>query len=131
MSAPGSLLMVPFREVRHFQPDDCLHYEPISVRGELHQWKIPAHRHAELHQFELLERGSVVATIDGSRHRLSGPAAWMVAPGIMHGFVFEPDSAGHKVTVPSALLRGIPALRSTPARLDQPIVVRKSDIGAD
>jgi AraC family transcriptional regulator, transcriptional activator of pobA len=131
MSAPGPLLMVPFREVRHFQPDDCLHYEPIGVRGELHQWKIPAHRHDELHQFELLERGSVVATIDGSRHRLSAPATWMVAPGVMHGFVFEPDSAGHKVTVPSALLQGIPGSQSGSGRLHRPIVVRKAEIGAD
>ena len=131
MNAPGSLLMVPFREVRHFQPDDCLHYEPIGIRGKLHQWKIPVHRHEELHQFELLERGAVVATIDGIRHELTAPAAWMVAPGVMHGFAYEPDSAGHKVTMPTALLRSIPAPASRPGRLGRPIVLRKSDIGAD
>ena len=91
MNAPASLLMVPFREVRHFQPDDCLHYEPIDVRGRLHQWTIPAHRHEGLHQFKLLERGSMVATIDGGCHRLRAPAAMMVAPGVMHGFVFEAE----------------------------------------
>jgi AraC family transcriptional activator of pobA len=131
MNASGSLLMVPFREVRHFQPDDCLHYEPIGIRGKLHQWTIPVHRHEELHQFELLERGSVVAMIDGIRHELTAPAAWMVAPGVMHGFAYKPDSAGHKVTMPSALLRSLPAPVSRPARLGRPIVLRKSDIGAD
>lgn len=128
MSASGSLLMVPFREVRHFQPDDCLHYEPIGVRGKLHEWKIPVHRHEELHQFELLERGAVVATIDGIRHELTAPAAWMVAPGVMHGFAYEPDSAGHKVTVPTALLQRVPAPAPGSARLGRPIVLRKSDI---
>jgi AraC family transcriptional regulator, transcriptional activator of pobA len=131
MNAPGSLLMVPFREVRHFQPDDCLHYEPIGIRGKLHHWTIPVHRHEELHQFELLERGAVVATIDGIRYELTAPAAWMVAPGVMHGFAYEPDSAGHKVTMPTALLRSIPAPASRPGRLGRPIVLRKSDIGAD
>src|SRR5262245_56417898 len=55
----------------------------------------------------------------------------MVAPGVMHGFVYEPDSAGHKVTIPSALLRGIPGSQSAPGRLHRPIVVCKSDIGGD
>lgn len=133
MNASGSLLMVPFREVRHFQPDDCLHYEPIGVRGKLHHWTIPVHRHEDLHQFEFLERGSVVATIDGVRHELTAPAAWMVAPGVMHGFAYKPDSAGHKVTMPTALLHSIPAPApaSRPGRLGRPIVLCKSDIGAD
>ena len=131
MNAPGSLLMVPFREVRHFQPDDCLHYEPIDIRGKLHEWSIPVHRHDGLHQFELLQRGAVAATIDGSRHELTAPAAWMVTPGVMHGFAYEPDSAGHKVTVPSALLQSLPATALRSGRLDRPVVLRKSDIGAD
>ena len=132
MNAPASLLMVPFREVRHFQPDDCLHYEPIDVRGRLHQWTIPAHRHEGLHQFKLLERGSVVATIDGVCHRLKAPAAVMVAPGVMHGFVYESDSAGHVVTVPTPLLRRVLAPSSQlVGRFGRPIIVRKPDFGAD
>jgi AraC family transcriptional regulator, transcriptional activator of pobA len=132
MSVSGSLLMVPFREVRHFQPDDCLHYEPIDVRGRLHQWTIPAHRHDGLHQFKLLERGSMVATIDGGCHKLRAPAALMVAPGVMHGFAFGSNSAGHVVTVPTPLLRRVLAPSSQlVARFGRPIILRKSDIGAD
>jgi hypothetical protein len=108
--------MVPFREVRHFQPDDCLHYEPLRVRGRMHRWTIPAHRHEGLHQFELLERGSVIATIDGVSHSLTSPAAWMVSPGTMHGFRYHEASAGHVVTVPSAmLLDAVAALPHLPA----------------
>ncbi len=132
MNAPAPLLMVPFREVRHFQPDDCLHYEPIDVRGRLHQWTIPAHRHEGLHQFKLLERGSMVATIDGGSHRLRAPAAMMVPPGVMHGFVYETDSAGHVVTVPTPPLRRVLAASSQLAgRFGRAIVVRKPEIGAD
>lgn len=132
MSAAAPLLMVPFREVRHFQPDDCLHYEPIEVRGRLHDWTTPAHRHEMLHQFEWLERGSVVATIDGRRHTLTAPAAWMIPPGVMHGFVYERDSAGHRVSVPSGLLQATvtpsPKLQE---RLERPVIVQQSDMVTD
>ena len=44
-----------------------------------------------------------------SAHVLRAPAALMVAPGVVHGFVYEPESAGQQVTVPSALLGTIAA----------------------
>ena len=132
INAPASsILTVPFREVRHFQPDDCLHYEPIQVRGHMHRWAIPTHSHEALHQFELLEQGSVVATIDSVSYTLVAPAAWMVSPGTMHGFVFERDSAGHVVSVPSAMLQPVFArLPRLEGRLRRPIVVRTRNIGA-
>jgi AraC family transcriptional regulator, transcriptional activator of pobA len=97
---------VPYREVRHSQPDDVLHYEPINVRARLHQWTIPAHRHEGLHQFQLVLKGSVQATLDGTTHELQAPMALMVSPGVVHGFVYERDSAGHQVTLPTSVLRG-------------------------
>jgi AraC family transcriptional regulator, transcriptional activator of pobA len=106
-------MAVPFREVRHFRPDDCLHCEAIDVRGRLHQWDIPAHRHEGLHQFQLLERGAALATMDGVQHGLRAPAALMLAAGTVHAFRYEPDSAGHQVTVPTALLQQ--AFAATPA----------------
>ena len=32
---------VPFREVRHDQPDDCVHYEPVATRFAAMNWTIP------------------------------------------------------------------------------------------
>jgi AraC family transcriptional activator of pobA len=104
MTGTAQLLIVPFREVRHFQPDDCLHYEPIEIRGRQHGWNIPVHAHEALYQFEFLEQGTVAANLDGYCHRLTAPAAWMVPPGVIHGFVFGPDSSGHVVTVPADML---------------------------
>ena len=73
--AAAPLLLVPFREVRHEQPDDCLHYEPVAVRGKLHDWTIPAHRHDALHQFQLLEKAAPAppstARCTKCRHRRS------------------------------------------------------------
>jgi AraC family transcriptional regulator, transcriptional activator of pobA len=118
------LLLVPFREVRHDQPDDVLYYEPINVRARLHQWTIPAHRHEGLHQFQFLAQGSVQATLDGEPCALKAPMALMVPPGVVHGFVYERDSGGHQVTLPSGSLRAYfahaPALLE---QLAQPILV--------
>ena len=101
---PPKLLMVPYREVRHDRPDDCLHYEPVAVRGEEMDWTIPAHRHEGLHQFQLLERGAITGTIDGRPFEAAAPALLMLAPGSVHGFTYTKDAIGHQVTVPSATL---------------------------
>ncbi len=123
---------MPFREVRHDQPDDVLYYEPINVRAKLHHWTIPAHRHEGLHQFQLLQRGGVQATLDSAPCTLAAPMALMVPPGVVHGFVYDQDSAGHQVTVPTDALRSYfahaPALL---ARLNQPILVPAPAPGGD
>lgn len=105
MKTRSNLLLVPFREVRHDQPDDCLHYEPVRVRAEEYQWVIPAHRHEGLHQLQLLVRGSAQATIDGVAQRLDAPAIVLVAPGSVHGFHYAPETEGHQLTLPSQTLR--------------------------
>ncbi|MBL0420061.1 helix-turn-helix domain-containing protein [Ramlibacter sp. AW1] len=106
MKTPESpLLLVPFREVRHFQPDDCLHYEPISIRAHELDWTIPAHRHEGLHQFQYLEKGRISGTIDGRPFEVRAPALIMLAPGSVHGFSYTPHAVGHQVTIPSATLR--------------------------
>jgi len=102
---------VPFREVRHGQPDDCIHYEPMSARLREMHWTVPAHYHAGLHQFQWLGVGALTGHIDGQPVRAAAPAMLMLAPGAMHGFTYSHDAAGHQVTVPSAtlarLLRGL------------------------
>lgn len=102
---PAPLLLVPFKEVRHDQPDDCLHYESVAVRGQEMDWTIPAHRHEGLHQFQFLHRGSVRGTIDGREFEVSAPALLMLAPGSVHGFAYTRDTEGHQVTVPTGTLR--------------------------
>lgn len=130
MKHAASPQMVPFREVRHFQPDDCLHYESIAVRGQLHDWAIPAHRHQGLQQIHLLASGAVVASIDGVRQSLAAPAAWMLAPGTVHGFDYARNSTGPQITVPSPAL--VTALASTPIlaeRLGTSVVLSSAEIG--
>jgi AraC family transcriptional activator of pobA len=101
------LLVVPFREVRHFRPDDCLHCEPIQLRAAQYGWTIPAHRHAGLHQFQLLTEGGMTATLDGAHQVLKAPHALMIAPGVVHGFVYETGSQGCQVSIPSTVLAAL------------------------
>lgn len=96
---------VPFREVRHEQPEDFLHLEAIEVRGLLHDWRIPAHRHEGLHQFQWLSSGSARVVLDLQEQTLAAPWALMVAPGTVHQFDHEPGSRGQQVTLPTRLLR--------------------------
>ena len=107
-----SPIAVAFRELRHFKPDDWLHCEDLAVRGRLHDWTIPAHRHEGLHQFQLLQRGHAEVVFDSVPQRVQAPAALMVAPGCVHAFRYSSDSAGLQVTVPSARLSA--ALAGTP-----------------
>lgn len=104
---PEPLLLVPFREVRHDQPDDCVHYEPVAVRGQEMDWTIPAHRHEGLHQFKLVVRGSFTGSIEGRAVACTAPALVMLPPGAVHGFTYTHDVVGHQLTVPTATLRGL------------------------
>lgn len=105
MKPAAPLLLVPFREVRHDQPDDCLHYEPVAVRGAEMDWTIPAHRHEGLHQFQFVRQGGLRGTIDGREFEAQAPALLMLAPGSVHGFTYARDSVGHQVTIPTATLQ--------------------------
>lgn len=104
MKAQLSPLLVPFREVRHDAPDDCLHYEPVAVRGQEMDWTIPAHRHQNLHQFQLLERGRISGEIDGQAFEAQAPVLLMLAPDAVHGFRYSRDSVGHQITLPGGTL---------------------------
>lgn len=123
---PPALLLVDFEEVRHKQPDDCLHYESVAVRGNEMNWTIPAHHHEGLHQFQFLQKGGVRGTIDGREFKAVGPVLLMLAPGSVHAFTYTRHAVGHQVTLPTAtlaqLLGGSMLVSGT---LDQSFVIEK------
>lgn len=124
MTTAPTPLLVPFREVRHEQPDDCLHYEPVAVRGREMGWTIPAHRHQGLHQFQWLEAGHVAGEIDGRQFCADAPALLMLAPDAVHGFTYSPDAVGHQITLPTATLSQLlGAAELARAQLDTSFVI--------
>jgi AraC family transcriptional activator of pobA len=83
----------------------AFHIETIAARSRLHEWKIRAHRHRDLHQLLLLWQGAVAAQLDGMRRQLHAPALVIVPPLTVHGFEFKPATDGVVVSFAPALAR--------------------------
>lgn len=78
------------------QPPDerLIHIETIAARSRLHEWIIRPHRHRDLNQVLLIERGRVEARLDARTEVLSSPAVILVPPGAVHSFRFQPETVG-------------------------------------
>ncbi len=71
------------------QAFDFIHVETIASRSSIHDWTIRAHRHRNLFQILLLERGGGEMTFDVARLTFAAPAAILVPAAVAHGFRFE------------------------------------------
>src|SRR5260370_21683031 len=72
------------------QAFDFIHVETIGSRSALHDWTILAHRHRNLFQILLIERGGGEMVYETAIRPFAAPAAILVAPGVAHGFRFRP-----------------------------------------
>jgi AraC family transcriptional regulator, transcriptional activator of pobA len=85
-------------------PDErTVHVETIAARSQLHDWHIRAHRHLDLHQVVLIERGRAVVETDNATHRLRSPALVCVPPGVVHSFAFDRASNGVVISFAASL----------------------------
>ncbi len=73
------------------QAFDFIHIETIASRSSIHDWTIRAHRHRNLFQILLIERGGGTMTFDAAALAFAAPAAILVPATIAHGFRFEPN----------------------------------------
>jgi AraC family transcriptional regulator, transcriptional activator of pobA len=89
---PAALpLFLPDAEAPAERPFDFIHVETIALRAPGHQWSIRAHRHRDLFQILLIERGGGEMTFETAVLPLVAPAAVLLAPAAAHGFRFHPD----------------------------------------
>src|SRR5438445_7171650 len=72
------------------QAFDFIHIETIASRSSIHDWTIRAHRHRNLFQILLIERGSGDMTYEASVSPFAAPAVIAVPPTVAHGFRFDP-----------------------------------------
>jgi AraC family transcriptional activator of pobA len=74
-------------------PDDqafaFIHIETIAARSSAHEWTIRAHRHRNLFQVLLIERGGGEMTHEASIIPFKAPALILVPPTVAHGFRFK------------------------------------------
>ena len=73
------------------QAFDFIHVETIASRSSIHDWTIRAHRHRNLFQILLIEKGGGEMTFDVAHLPFTAPAAILVPATIAHGFRFEPN----------------------------------------
>jgi AraC family transcriptional regulator, transcriptional activator of pobA len=73
------------------QAFDFIHIETVASRSSIHDWTIRAHRHRNLFQILLIERGGGEMTFDLTTFAFTAPAAILVPAAVAHGFRFEPN----------------------------------------
>jgi AraC family transcriptional regulator, transcriptional activator of pobA len=73
------------------QAFDFIHVETLASRSAVHDWTIRAHRHRNLSQIFLIERGSGEMMFETARLSFAAPVAILVPAAIAHGFRFEPE----------------------------------------
>src|SRR5258708_5674840 len=89
------------------QAFDFIHIETISSRSSIHDWTIRAHRHRNLFQILLIERGGGEMTFEAATITFDAPCAILVPATIAPGFRSPPAPPGGGVmTSPGAVAGG-------------------------
>ena len=78
--------------------------ETIAAQEKLHHWHVEPHKHVDLFQVLYLESGEVTVTLDARPQTLTAPHMVLVPQGVVHEFLFRPESEGYIRTLTDALL---------------------------
>lgn len=70
---------------------DFIHIETIASRSSIHDWTIRAHRHGNLFQILVIERGGGDMTYEADTLAFRAPTAILLPPASAHGFRFQPQ----------------------------------------
>lgn len=96
MVNPSTASALPLFHLYGDPPDDSafdfIHVETIASRSSIHEWTIRAHRHRNLFQILLIERGGGEMTFDLAELPFAAPAAILVPAATAHRFHFEPKT---------------------------------------
>ncbi len=83
---------------------EILHVESVQSRSHRYHWEIDAHVHHGLHQVIWLTTGAAEVRLDETRTQCVGPAAIIVAPGVVHAFRFARNTEGFVLTASAGAL---------------------------
>jgi AraC family transcriptional regulator, transcriptional activator of pobA len=91
----GTVAALPLFHLYGDPPDDqafdFIHVETIPSRSLANDWLIRAHRHRNLFQVLLIERGGGEMIYEAEHLPFEAPAAILVPPTVAHGFRFRPQ----------------------------------------
>src|SRR3982074_1210979 len=98
------------------QAFDFIHVETISSRSSVHDWTIRAHRHRNLFQILLIERGGGQMTVEASTLPFAAPAAILMPATVAHGYRFTPhETEGWVVSFTEDVTHGLRERARAPA----------------
>lgn len=104
---------------------DVIHYETISARAPVHDWRIAPHRHSHLAQLFMIEDGAAHAVTDGDAHHLTTSDILFVSTSCVHEFTFRPMTSGAVFSFPSALVGALgPSRADIATALARPFATR-------
>ena len=90
----GNVSTLPLFHLYGDPPDDSafdfIHIETIASRSSVHDWTIRAHRHRNLFQVLLIEKGGGEMSFETSHAKFSAPSVILVPATTAHGFRFTP-----------------------------------------
>ncbi len=115
------------------QAFDFVHVETLSSRSSIHNWTIQAHRHRNLFQIFVIERGGGEMFFETATIAFKASCAILVPPTVAHGFRFLPEvSEGWVVTFTEDVAEAIgersaAALERLKALASDPVVPLASD----
>ncbi len=100
---------------------DVIHCESYQSRAPAHRWRILPHRHEQMAQLFVVDRGRVEAVVDGRKLTLTDGRFLFVPPRSVHEFDFEPGTEGNVISFPSNVLASIgPTPQEVLSALAQP-----------
>ncbi len=70
---------------------DFIHIETIASRSSIHDWTIRAHRHRNLFQILLIEKGGGEMSFETANVAFAAPTVILVPATTAHGFRFHPE----------------------------------------
>lgn len=76
-----------------------VHCEDIAKRSSSLGWRIDAHRHAQLFQFLIIEKGHVTFWLDDQCFDTSERCVIWIPPGTVHRFEFLPNTKGRVISL--------------------------------
>jgi AraC family transcriptional activator of pobA len=82
-----------------------LHLEPIEARSRPADWTIRAHAHRDLSQLLFVTKGGGRMAAEAETLAFEAPAMLVSPAGSVHGFAFEPETAGYVLTLSEAYVR--------------------------
>ncbi|MGH1471463.1 MAG: helix-turn-helix domain-containing protein [Cellvibrionaceae bacterium] len=81
-----------------------VHCEDIAKRSSSLGWSISAHRHAQLYQFLVVEKGHASFWLDDQHFDTSDQCVIWIPPGVVHSFDFLPSTLGRVISFTEELL---------------------------